>query len=111
MEKDVVEEDGGAAGRPILGNLADGERISTGTNKSRSPVGREYVEPELASVKQVAAMLSVSYRTIYRLVAAGELPAPVKVGSASRFPVSEIHDYVERLKRDRRDCRFGGNGA
>jgi len=65
------------------------------------------VEAELVTVKQVAQMLSVCGRTIYRLVASGELPAPVKVGSASRFPVAEIHAYVERLKRDRRDCSFG----
>ena len=58
--------------------------------------------PELLTAKQVAAMLNVSHRTIYRLVACGELPGPVKVGSASRFPASEVHGFVERLKDERR---------
>ena len=48
-----------------------------------------------------AARLAVSTRTLYRLVALGELAAPVKVGRASRIPASDLDRYIERLKRKR----------
>lgn len=59
-------------------------------------------EPEiLLPLSRVAEQLAVSVRTIHRLIAGGELPRPVKVGSQSRLPASEVHGYIERLKRGR----------
>ncbi len=52
----------------------------------------------LVSLDGVAAMLDVSKREVYRLIAAGELPQPVKIGRLSKLPVGEVLAYVERLK-------------
>lgn len=55
----------------------------------------------LLSLVDAAAHLGVSLRTLYRLIAGGELPQPVKVGSASRMPESDLVRYIESLKRRR----------
>lgn len=44
----------------------------------------------LLRAKEVAAMLKVSIPTVYRRMADGTLPKPVKLGGASRWPQSEI---------------------
>ena len=58
-------------------------------------------QDRLLSMPDAAARLAVSIRTLYRLVALGELAAPVKVGRASRIPASDVDRYIERLKRRR----------
>jgi len=60
------------------------------------------VEERLLSFKDVAARLSVSVRGVYRLVDSRQLPPPVKVGHASRFPESELHEYMARIKNARK---------
>ena len=52
-------------------------------------------EPELVPAAAVAVMLSVSARTLWRMHAAGELPAPVKVGGSTRWRLSEVRAWVE----------------
>ncbi|MGB3831200.1 MAG: helix-turn-helix domain-containing protein [Mesorhizobium sp.] len=47
------------------------------------------VDP-LLTAKEVAAMLKISVPTIYREMNRGHLPRPVKLGSCSRWPQSEI---------------------
>jgi excisionase family DNA binding protein len=81
------------------GSCADfGHSAAYGTRKS-----------ELLTVEQVAAILAVSRRTVHRLVARGELPGPIKIGAASRFPAEEVQAYVEALKAGRhRDSGGGG---
>lgn len=56
----------------------------------------------LVKLRDVADMIGVGLRTVYRLIAAGELPEPVKVGHRSCIPESELRDYIERVKRERR---------
>lgn len=41
--------------------------------------------PLLLDVKEVAALLSVSVRSVWRLRDAGDLPAPVRVGKLIRW--------------------------
>jgi len=53
----------------------------------------------LVSLKHVAERLDVSIRTVYRLIAAGILPGPVKVRGASRLWASDVERYLTRLKR------------
>lgn len=44
----------------------------------------------LLKAREVADFLQVSIPTLYRRVADGTLPKPVKLGSLSRWPRSEI---------------------
>lgn len=55
----------------------------------------------LLSVKQVAAICGICARGVWRCVQKGELPAPVKIGRCSRFPLSEIERAISALKAAR----------
>ncbi len=50
--------------------------------------------PLLLNVQQVAFLMGVSSRTIWRLVSLGELPAPVSLGRAKRWPREAIESYI-----------------
>ena len=54
------------------------------------------LEP-LLDVVGTAKTLDTSVRTIYRLVAAGEL-TPTRVGSRLRFEPDELRRYIERQR-------------
>ena len=56
---------------------------------------------QLLDIREAASMLGICTRTMYRLIAAGELPGPVKVGRATRMVRTELDEYIERLKADR----------
>ena len=62
---------------------------------------------QMLTVAQVARLLAVCGRTIRRLVAAGELNAPVHVGRASRWLASDVLEYQEKLvmRRDQKRQR------
>ena len=51
----------------------------------------------LLDYKEVALLLDVSLRTVYRLVNMGELQS-VKVRGSVRLTVSDVVAYLERLK-------------
>ena len=52
-------------------------------------------EGEILTLKQVADFLKVTERTIYRLAAAGKIPA-FKVGGTWRFSRAEINQWIQR---------------
>ena len=56
----------------------------------------------LVSLRMVAARLNLSVRAVYRLIARGLLPRPVKVGGATKFFESDITRYLESLQAQRR---------
>ena len=51
----------------------------------------------LVDVKEVAAVLGVSARTVWRLVSTGEFPPPIKLGRLSRWRRKDVLRYVEEL--------------
>ncbi|MBN9031628.1 MAG: DNA-binding protein [Rhizobiales bacterium 63-7] len=58
------------------------------------------VDP-LLNVKQSAAFLQVSIPTFWRRVKDGTVPKPVKIGTLSRWPQSEIVEVLEQAKARR----------
>ncbi len=52
----------------------------------------------LLTLREVAELLNVSIRTVYRLVAGGVLPAPVKIGRSTRFRPDDVERCVERCR-------------
>jgi len=56
----------------------------------------------LLTLDEVAIQLGISVREVYRIMAEGELPPPVKIGRASRIPESEVAAYIETLKNRRK---------
>jgi excisionase family DNA binding protein len=55
----------------------------------------------LLPIGEVAERLSISVRGVYRLIAEGLFPEPVKVGRSSRVFVSDLNAYLDGLKRGR----------
>lgn len=60
------------------------------------------VDP-LLKAKEVAATLNISVASLYRRMADGTLPKPVKLGGTSRWPKSDILAAIDAAKT-RRDA-------
>jgi excisionase family DNA binding protein len=59
-------------------------------------------QKELISLKSAAHRLDLSLRGVYRLIARGALPHPVKVGGSSKLFESDLRTYLEELQSQRR---------
>ena len=59
------------------------------------PALKGFVVQELLNVKQVASILSISQRQVWKLLAAGKVVSPVRLGRSVRFRASDISRWVE----------------
>jgi len=50
---------------------------------------------ELLTVRQVAAMLKLSTRQVFKLSTSGRLPEPVKLARSTRWRESDIARWIE----------------
>lgn len=57
--------------------------------------------PELVSLKHAATRLDLSLRGVYRLIARGHLPIPLKVGGSRKFFEKDIQTYFGTLEAQR----------
>ena len=48
----------------------------------------------LMTARETASALAVSVRTLWRLAATGEVPAPIQVGGSTRWVRKQIEAYV-----------------
>lgn len=55
----------------------------------------ESIVPRMINVREVASILSVSTRSVWRLVAAGELPKPARFGRSARWRLADIEACIE----------------
>ncbi|MDY6796991.1 MAG: helix-turn-helix domain-containing protein [Actinomycetota bacterium] len=60
----------------------------------------DLVSLNLLSVPQIAAILNVSKRTVYRMVENGDLQA-YKIGQLLRVPESEVARYLRAHRKSR----------
>lgn len=51
--------------------------------------------PALLSVDQVAAMMQVSVRTVWRMLSAGELIEPLRMRGNTRWRRAELEAWIE----------------
>lgn len=51
-------------------------------------------QPELINVSELADLLSLSVRTVWRLNSAGRLPKPVRLGRSVKWRKNEIIDWL-----------------
>lgn len=56
----------------------------------------ESVEPALLTVRDIAKLLQVSIRQVWRLRSAGLLPKPIRIGSAVRWTSASIKEFIEQ---------------
>jgi excisionase family DNA binding protein len=52
--------------------------------------------PDLLTVHELAGILKLSHRSIWRLVRSGQLPTPIHLGSSTRWRVDEIAAWLKR---------------
>ena len=50
--------------------------------------------PELLTIRELATILKVSQRSIWRLVAAGQLVEPLRIGGSIRWRCEDIRDWI-----------------
>ena len=53
---------------------------------------------QLLSLEKAARRLDISPRSLYRVIARGELPCPVKIGRSSKLCQSDLDAYLQALK-------------
>lgn len=71
----------------------DGEREVAPT----APIGPAApVGVELVNARELARVLAVSERTLYRLKSTGELPPPVVLGGSVRWRLDEIRQWISK---------------
>ena len=51
-------------------------------------------ESELLTVTEVAVMLGISTRTVWRRVSAGGLPKPIQMGGLTKWRRAEIEEFI-----------------
>ena len=51
-------------------------------------------EPLLVSAAEVARLLQVSTRTLWRQLSAGQIPQPVRFGGTVRWRIEEIRKWI-----------------
>lgn len=54
-------------------------------------------QPLLLSLEEAAKLLSVSRRTLERLISQGRFPKPVKIAGCTRVSFSALQEYVGSL--------------
>ena len=54
----------------------------------------ENVEPLLMTADQVAGLLQISARTVWRLRSSGKLPKPVEVGGSVRWNSEQMRMWI-----------------
>jgi predicted DNA-binding transcriptional regulator AlpA len=64
--------------------------------------------PELLTAPQVAALLGVSPRLVWRLAERGELPRPLHIRRCSRWRRADVLSYIERLAATQAAGEAGG---
>ncbi len=70
--------------------------MNTQSRQSDGPSDRERTGAEsiLLTVREVAHLLCIGERTVWRLSSTGELPSPICIGRSKRWCRRAIEDYV-----------------
>ncbi|MGK9053374.1 helix-turn-helix transcriptional regulator [Neorhizobium petrolearium] len=63
------------------------------------------ISDPLLTKKEAAEILKISVPTLYRRVADGTLPKPLKIGALSKWPLSDIVGLIENAKAARQGDR------
>jgi predicted DNA-binding transcriptional regulator AlpA len=59
-----------------------------------NPITAAPAEPLLITAEELARLLHISLRTLWRLRSAGRLPEPVRIAGMVRWRVDEIKNWV-----------------
>lgn len=56
--------------------------------------GIDVPEPVLLTAADVASLLKVSKRTLWRMQSAGRLPSPIRIGGIVRWRLVEVEEWI-----------------
>lgn len=82
----------------------------SGNDPSANDAGLDGAEPVLLTAGQVAAMIQVSRRTLWRMLSANRLPAPIRIGGVVRWRIGEINRWIAQgcpESRESANCSAG----
>ena len=65
--------------------------------------GNERHECQLLTVREVARLLAVGVRSVWRMASAGQMPRPVKIGRSARWRAAEVGRWIEAGCPDSRE--------
>ncbi len=54
------------------------------------------IAPKLINAEELARMMGISERTLWRLLSGGRLPQPVRIGRNTRWRLAEVTEWIER---------------
>ena len=54
----------------------------------------------LLTVKEVAALLGLSERTVWKLSSCGKIPQPARLGRSVRWSRKKLEEFVEQMKME-----------
>ncbi len=76
--------------------LDDGtnESRSENRNAQRAVDSKTSIPCELINANQLADLLSISERTLYRLKSTGQLPKPISLGGSVRWRLTDIRVWI-----------------
>lgn len=78
------------------------------SEKSLPPSGQKPVhrpEPPLICAEELAEMLQVSTRTLWRLLSAGQLIEPIKLGGSTRWRLEQVRRWIDEGCPAPADCK------
>ncbi len=52
------------------------------------------VQPTLITAAELAQMMQISVRTLWRLLSARQIPAPIRIGGNTRWRLEEINQWI-----------------
>jgi predicted DNA-binding transcriptional regulator AlpA len=52
--------------------------------------------PRLINAEELARMMDISERTLWRLLSGGKVPQPVRIGRNTRWRLAEVAAWIER---------------
>ena len=52
--------------------------------------------PKLITAEELAKLMQVSERTLWRLLSGHKLPEPVRIGRNTRWRLEEVTEWIER---------------
>lgn len=58
--------------------------------------------PSLLRARDVAALLAISVRCVWRLVASGDLPRPIKLGGSTRWRACDLDAFIAEAGAEQR---------
>jgi len=62
-------------------------------------------EGRFLTVRQVAAMLHLGQRSVWKFATTGELPAPIRIGRSVRWDRSDIEVWIARKRVEAQRAR------